>query len=347
MWKRWLIVLAVMVVVLVASGAGVVYAYDAARVDRIADGVYIGPVDVSGLSPQGARLALRQQLIPKLNRPVQTVYKRRNFTITPAQAHLRVDLNATVDQALEISRDGTVLGRAYRDVRGRSLDVRLPMSVTYSPGAVRAFATRVARAVREEPRNARLVPSFASLRKVPSRDGVAVRKRLFEGTVGAQLVTPDASHAIEVPTRAVKPQVTTRGLARKYPYFVTISRWTKELKLFRHLRRVKTYRIAVGQIGYDTPGGLYRVETKAINPAWHVPDSPWTGDLAGRIIPGGAPDNPLKARWMGFYDGAGIHGTDAIYSLGSAASHGCIRMSISDVIELYDIVPIYTPIFIA
>jgi lipoprotein-anchoring transpeptidase ErfK/SrfK len=49
---------------------------------------------------------------------------------------------------------------------------------------------------------------------------------------------------------------------------------------------------------------------------------------------------------MGIYNGAGIHGTDATYSLGTAASHGCIRMSIPDVEELYDQVDVGTPVYI-
>jgi lipoprotein-anchoring transpeptidase ErfK/SrfK len=49
---------------------------------------------------------------------------------------------------------------------------------------------------------------------------------------------------------------------------------------------------------------------------------------------------------MGFYDGAGIHGTSDIGSLGTAASHGCIRMSIPDVIQLYGLVPLHTPIYL-
>ena len=65
------------------------------------------------------------------------------------------------------------------------------------------------------------------------------------------------------------------------------------------------------------------------------------------MIPGGAPENPLKARWLGIYAGAGIHGTDAVGSIGSAASHGCIRMRIPDVIELYDEVAVGTPVYIA
>jgi lipoprotein-anchoring transpeptidase ErfK/SrfK len=84
-----------------------------------------------------------------------------------------------------------------------------------------------------------------------------------------------------------------------------------------------------------------------VNPAWSVPNSDWAGDLAGQVIPGGTPQNPLKARWMGIYNGAGIHGTDAAGSIGSAASHGCIRMLIPDVVELYDQVPVGAPVYIA
>ena len=76
-----------------------------------------------------------------------------------------------------------------------------------------------------------------------------------------------------------------------------------------------------------------------------MPDSDWAGSLAGQTIPPG-PDNPLKARWMGIYNGAGIHGTDDTGSLGSAASHGCVRMSVPDVIDLYDRVDVGTPIYI-
>ena len=77
-----------------------------------------------------------------------------------------------------------------------------------------------------------------------------------------------------------------------------------------------------------------------------VPNSAWAGDLAGTVVPGGIPSNPLKARWLGIYNGAGIHGTSDIGSLGSAASHGCVRMAVPDVIELYDKVPVGAPVYI-
>ena len=120
-----------------------------------------------------------------------------------------------------------------------------------------------------------------------------------------------------------------------------------QLHLYKDLELSKSYTVAVGALGFDTPAGLYHIQNKAVDPAWSVPNSDWAGDLAGTVVPGGVPENPLKARWMGIYDGAGIHGTDQTYSLGSAASHGCIRMAIPDVIELYDQVEVNTPIYIA
>ena len=126
-----------------------------------------------------------------------------------------------------------------------------------------------------------------------------------------------------------------------------VNRGGFELKHYRNLKLVKSYRIAVGQVGLETPAGLYHIQNKAVNPAWSVPNSDWAGSLAGQVIPGGTPQNPLKARWMGIYDGAGIHGTDQTGSLGTAASHGCIRMRIPEVIELYDQVPVGAPVYIA
>ena len=134
-------------------------------------------------------------------------------------------------------------------------------------------------------------------------------------------------------------------LAAKYPAVIVVCRSCFQLRFYKHLKLDRTYPIAVGQQGLETPAGLYDVQSKQVNPSWHVPNSAWAGSLAGRVIPPG-PQDPLKARWMGFFDGAGIHGTDNLSSLGTAASHGCIRMSIPDVIQLYDVVPLHAPILI-
>jgi lipoprotein-anchoring transpeptidase ErfK/SrfK len=156
----------------------------------------------------------------------------------------------------------------------------------------------------------------------------------------------DANRGLRVTLKKIKPKVTTQHLAKRYPVVLTVDRSHFRVSLFKKLKKVKSYPIAVGVAGLETPAGRYAITNKAVNPAWSVPNSPWAGSLAGTVIPGGAANNPLKARWLGVYDGVGIHGTDARYSIGSNASHGCIRMFVEDIIKLYDQVPVGTPIFI-
>ncbi|HEV2905802.1 MAG TPA: L,D-transpeptidase, partial [Actinomycetota bacterium] len=64
------------------------------------------------------------------------------------------------------------------------------------------------------------------------------------------------------------------------------------------------------------------------------------------MIPGG-PSNPLGTRAL-YLDAPGIriHGTSASYSIGSYASHGCIRMHIPDVEQLFEIVEVDTPVLV-
>ena len=148
-------------------------------------------------------------------------------------------------------------------------------------------------------------------------------------------------------TTVTKAKVTRDRLAAKYPTLLVVDRASFKLRLYKKLKLRKTYTVSVGAVGFDTPTGLYNIQNKGVNVAWSVPNKPWAGALAGKVIPGGTADNPLKARWMGIYDGAGIHGTDQVGSLGSAASHGCVRMAIPDVIELYDQVEVSSPVYIA
>ena len=144
----------------------------------------------------------------------------------------------------------------------------------------------------------------------------------------------------------VHPEVTKADLDKKYGTAIIVDRSGFTLRLYKNLKLEKTYPIAVGMQGLETPAGLYDIENKQVNPYWHVPNSSWAGKLAGQVIPPG-PTNSIKARWMGIIGGAGIHGTAEDGSIGSAASHGCIRMHIPDVIDLYDRVSVGSPVYIA
>ena len=197
-------------------------------------------------------------------------------------------------------------------------------------------------ASRSTPRSSRRATSISPVKSQP---GVSVQADELRDQLEAAIQDPE-SRTVEAPVQQVEPEVTTDELAAQYPVYLTVDRSNFQLRLYRDLELAKTYTVAIGAVGFDTPAGLYHIQNKAVDPAWSVPDADWAGDLAGTIVPGGVPENPLKARWMGIFDGAGIHGTDDVGSLGTAASHGCVRMAIPDVIELYDQVPVGTPIYI-
>lgn len=105
--------------------------------------------------------------------------------------------------------------------------------------------------------------------------------------------------------------------------------------------------IAVGDVAHKTPAGMYIVHSKSLDPWWQAPDSPWVPEwMRGQKYPPGDINNPLTGAFIKLWNGIGIHGTRNIESLGTDASHGCIRMSTEDVLELYPKVPVGCPVYI-
>jgi lipoprotein-anchoring transpeptidase ErfK/SrfK len=340
-------VLLALTLFLLVVGSVAVYAYDSSRDDRIAEGITVAGVDVGGMTTEEAREAVRDELGGSLKRPVRVRHGGERFVLSAKEARLRTDLDGMVDEAISRTRDGSMISRVYRNLTGGRVDEDVPLRLDYSERAVRKLVKEVETAVNRPPRDASVRPAGDGLQKIPARSGFEVRAGKLKRDVVAALENPFARHSIKASATKVKPKVTTEQVAEKYPYYITIDRGAYKLRFFKRLKLVNTYDIAVGQVGFDTPAGLYHVQNKAVNPAWNVPNKAWAGDKAGQVIPGGTAENPLKARWMGIYDGAGIHGTDQEGSIGSSASHGCIRMRIPEVIELYDQVPVQTPVYIS
>jgi lipoprotein-anchoring transpeptidase ErfK/SrfK len=342
--RRFIIVAGIVAVLLV--GAVGAYAYDHSRRETIAHGVVAGGVELGGLKPAAARAKLQQELAASLAKPVVVTYERRRFVLSPRVAHVRARYAAMVEEALAHSREGSILARVGRGVTGGGVDEHLGTQVAYDQRAVDRFAARVARRLDRPAKDATVTFSGSSLGAVQGQSGVTVDPRPLARAIGRELRSIAGDRTVAAHARTVRPKSSRAQLAKKYPTVLTVDRADFKLYLWKDLRVAKEYTVAIGQIGLDTPAGLYAIQNKAVDPVWSVPNSAWAGDLAGTTVPPG-PANPIKARWMGIFEGAGIHGTDADYSLGTAASHGCVRMAIPDVIELYDQVPVGTPIYIA
>ena len=336
------IVAAVAVLVLGAIGA---YAYDSSQNDKIADGVTIGGVDVGGLDAAEATQAVRKQLLAPLRHSLRVGYDGKSWKLPGKRLEIHADLESAVEEALADSREGGLPGRLIRYLTGGGVEKQVSAGVTYSQPVVNRFVRRVAAAVDREARDAGVEASGDSLSVVPAKYGRKLRDDLLVRRLDAAVLNANADHTIAARTHPTKPKVTTREVTKAYPTFLTLDRATFTLRFWKDLKLVKSYTVAVGQEGLETPEGRYAIQEKQVNPSWHVPNSAWAGSLAGQVIPPG-PEDPIKARWLGIFEGAGIHGTEETWTLGTAASHGCVRMSIPDVEELYDLVEVGTPIYI-
>jgi murein L,D-transpeptidase YcbB/YkuD len=108
---------------------------------------------------------------------------------------------------------------------------------------------------------------------------------------------------------------------------------TRTLTITRDGEVVKTYPIAVGAQRHPTPTGSYMMRKMTWNPGWIPPDSRWA--RGKRPTDPGDPANPMRTVKIFFREPAYyIHGTNAVGSLGEAASHGCIRMDPEDAAEV-------------
>ena len=153
---------------------------------------------------------------------------------------------------------------------------------------------------------------------------------------------PEVGTSVTIPGSLILPDVPKRrgiiiNVAEMRLYYV-----------HPHTRNViDTFPVGIGDEGWDTPTGKYKIVEKIINPAWHVPSSirkqkPYLPD----IVPPG-PDNPLGTRALRLSIGTVlIHGTDRPYGIGRRVSHGCIHLYPEDIDRLFRKVKLGTSVTI-
>ena len=92
------VVIAAVAGLLLLVGAGGVYAYDRSHSDKLGEGVRVGGVDVSGLSPEQARAKLRSAVLEPLSRPVIVRARGKRYTLTPERAAVAVDVDGSIER---------------------------------------------------------------------------------------------------------------------------------------------------------------------------------------------------------------------------------------------------------
>lgn len=123
----------------------------------------------------------------------------------------------------------------------------------------------------------------------------------------------------------------------KTPFSILVDKSNNLLLLKSGEEVFKTYIVSTGK-NNCTPVGTFKIVDKLVDPTWFK---------AGAVIPPNSPENVLGSRWMGFdLKSYGIHGTTEPQNLGKQITQGCVRMSNSEVEELYSIIPVGTEVTI-
>lgn len=292
----------------------------------IAPGVTIDGVPVGGFSVDAARRAvIDARIVPRVAVLVVSLGGRR-MGISPSAAGWSADLDGAIATALTYGRAVALTGPVDVPLAQRVDRVRLRKVLSYRAPKIELV-----------PVDATLTFANGRPRVRPPRIGALVDVAKAVPLVASAMVTR-AVPFVDLPVKRVRPAKMTVGAS------LVVNRANRVLTLYREARKVRTFRIAVGTSQHPTPRGLFSIVQKQRNPTWIPPDSPWAKGL-GPIPPG--PGNPLGTRWIGTSASAvGIHGTPASGSIGTAASHGCIRMYIRDAEWLYERVKVGTPVLI-
>jgi lipoprotein-anchoring transpeptidase ErfK/SrfK len=336
------VLVAVGVVAIVGSGtAFAAYRYDRAESERILPGVRIAGVDVGDQTRAQAERLLAQKADARLTSNLVVRAAGQDWTVTPEALGVRADVDAAVDRAFQVSDDLSLVSRLYHRLSHEPVDgASYRIGFTYDADAVRSFVQQIYDQTQVKPVDA----------EIAMVDGELVTRRSREGQeVKLDLATSRIEHAlerhvteVEVPTKVVEPDVTTAALGKT----IVVDISDNTLQLYDGLKVVKAYSVATGAPGFPTPTGTFQIINKVENPTWTNPDPTGWGAGEPAFIPAG-PGNPLGTRAMYLNaPGIRIHGTYSSSSIGSAASHGCIRMLISDSEQLYPLVPVGTPVII-
>ena len=345
---RAALIAAVVLATLAAAGAGGLAWADASTDGQLPAGARVAGVDVGGLTREQALERAEIRVAALTARPAAVKLGDRRYTLAAARAGVRVDTSSAIERAYAAGRKGSFVARGWRKLTGAKVSNDVPVRFAVDRAAIRAFVGRIERRQARKPVDAALDMKLTSVRVRPARAGrrLAARDALV-ARLTRVLTKRTNRRTIRARTIAVAAKLTDKEVFDDQPAAITVSRSERRARVFRRGKLVKSYTVAVGSEQYPTPTGRFVVQTMQKNPSWNVPQSAWAGSLAGQTIPSGDPRNPLVARWIGFNGSVGFHGTSSAGSLGSAASHGCIRMAPGDVTDLFDRVRSATPVLVA
>jgi lipoprotein-anchoring transpeptidase ErfK/SrfK len=335
--RRAVIILAVLLGIFGLGAAGVAYAtydYSTQYEGKFLPGVSVAGIDVAGMTADEALEAVKTEIEPQLDRQITVSFKGREWTRTPRELGAHGNAQAVVDSALAASEQASFMDKVGIRFLDDRLEFERDVAITYPSKGARAFAQKIAGKVDAKAVEAELDYSTGWIEIAESQNGIRVdqdtsSKRLRRALRGG-------GDRVDVAYKTLKPQVTSDA----FDQVLLVRHGERKLYLYENGKITHSWTVAVGQPNFPTPTGVYEVTELRYMPTWvnPAPDG-WGSDMPAEIAPG--PNNPLGVRAVNWSAPAiRFHGTENLSSLGTAASHGCVRMSNEDVVELYDMIKV-------
>jgi lipoprotein-anchoring transpeptidase ErfK/SrfK len=265
---------------------------------------------------------------------------------TPTLAPLAIDATGTpfrleVSSAVALDIDGMVAD-ALAATEATTMAPRWTADAT----AISGFVSTVAHAIARSAVNAKRTIVNHKFKVAPEVVGrtldTAGSTAALTGAVTAEIAAGGSAQAtVTVPVLAKNPKVTRANIGKT----IVVVLHERRVYLYKNAKLEKSYRCAIGMARYPTPRGLFKVIAKSPRPTWRNPGSAWAKGMPSFIKPGYY--NPLGLRAL-YINSSGIriHGTAKTWSMGHAASHGCIRLTNKNVVDIYPRVPVGTPVYI-
>jgi lipoprotein-anchoring transpeptidase ErfK/SrfK len=341
-WGRRRVTLFVILggVLLLGGSAYAAHRYDALTADRMLPGIQIAGVNVGGLSRSEAIEAVAEAADRSLERNIEVAVADQTWHVTPRELGTTADIEAKVDAALAINEEFSWPARVVRRILNRSVYRSFDLEYAHQDTQIERFVEVVSRSVYQSPVNASVAFKDGKIRLTKPAAGRALMPAAARDSLAEAIA--DGDELVRFAVKTMRPKVSGADLG--HTIVIRISQ--NKLYLFRGVRLRKVYPVATGSPGFPTPQGRWTVIDKVANPSWTNPAPDGWGKDLPRFIPAG-PGNPLGTRALYLNaPGIRIHGTYSTSSIGSYASHGCIRMHIPDVEELFEIVEVDTPVLI-
>jgi lipoprotein-anchoring transpeptidase ErfK/SrfK len=335
-------------VLLLAFSVASVWAFvsDYQALALVPKGVMLVGHDVSGMNASQLRNAIEGVVSTPMMQPLTVTGDSKSWSLDP-RGLVTVGVDSMVRQAYAPLMKATLVTRLYSRLAGSPLPADVTPVYSVDASGLAGWVQEAAASVDRKPVNAKRAVAGYAIRVTPEKYGAKV-DQAAANTGLAQALTDDAalsssSRVASLPVSRIKPKI----VKSSFKMAIVVSLSECRVRLFKGAKLVTSYACAPGQPAWPTPTGDFTIVRKQIDAPWINPHDAWSSGMPD-VIPGG-PDNPMGDRKIAInFPGVFLHGIPPgeFGSIGTHASHGCMRMMPSAIHDLFPRVSVGDPVFI-